>query len=277
MAEVTEHSFVLPDGLVCHYLAAGAGEPVVLLHGGGSRASNFAAVMALLGGRFAVVAPDLRGFGATQAVPGAPITHELWATDAIALLDHIGASRAKLVGWSLGATVALNVASRLPDRVSEIALLGAPHPDRPINHAFFQERLRLFRAADDPADVIDRLFPNVVSMFGTAAREHRPEALAQVRAEQIVNAPRAAEVTQSYGTRPSFGDILPHVACPVTLIVGDEDRTCDLAGAQEMALRLADARVIILPQCGHYYAVEQPKATAAALAGAFADAESAAQ
>lgn len=270
MVEVTDRSFALPDGLVCHYLAAGSGEPVVMLHGGGSRASNFAEVMASLGEDFAVYAPDLRGFGATQAVPGAPITHDLWAADTIALLDHLGLERMRLVGWSLGATVALNVASRLPGRVASIALLGAPHPDRPINRAFFQERLRLFQEASDPAAVIDRFFPNVIGMFGTAARAGRPEALEQVKAEQIANAPRAAEVTASYETRPDFAGILPHVHCPVTLIVGDEDRTCDLAGAEVLASRLADARIVVLEGCGHYYAVEQPEATAEALRAALA-------
>lgn len=269
MADVTEHSFTLPDGLECHYLAAGSGEPIVMLHGGGSRASNFAEVMALLGERFTVYAPDLRGFGKTQAFPGAAITHDLWAGDTIAVLDHLKLDRTALVGWSLGATVALNVASRLPERVSSITLLGAPHPERPINRAFFQERLRLYQEASDPADVIDRFFPNVIAMFGEAARTNRPEALAQVKAEQIANAPRAAEVTASYETRPDFADILPHVTCPVTLIVGDEDKTCNLTGAEVLAQRLADARIVILPGCGHYYAVEQPRETADALASAF--------
>lgn len=270
MVELIERRFALPDGLVCHYLAAGAGDPVVMLHGGGSRASNFAEVMLLLGEHFAVVAPDLRGFGATQTIPGVPITHDLWAKDTIALLDHLGLARVRLVGWSLGATVALNVASQSGNRVKSVALLGPPHPDRPVNRAYMQERLRLLQEVRDPAEVIDRFFPNVVAMFGAAARAHRPAALEQVRAEQLANARCAAEVTASYDTRPDFADILPGVRCPVTLIVGDEDRTCDLAGARVLASRLADARIMTLAGCGHYYAVEQPAGTAAALRAALA-------
>lgn len=262
--------FALPDGLVCHYLAAGAGEPVVLLHGGGSRASQFAQVMARLAARFAVYAPDLRGFGATQALPGAPITHDGWAADTIALLDHLDAARVRLVGWSLGASVALNVASQQPGRVASLALLGAGHPDRPVNRAYLAERLRLLREAADPAEVIERFLPNVIGMFGAAARTGRPEVIAQVRAEQIASAPRAAEVAQAFETRRDFAEILPHVRCPVTLIVGEEDRTSDLAAAQALAARLYDARIVVLPGCGHYYAVEQPEATAAALETALA-------
>ncbi len=270
LADISEHSFILPDGLACHYLSCGSGAPIVLLHGGGSRASNFAEVMTRLGERHAVHAPDLRGFGATQALPGAAITHELWAQDTISLLDHLGLDRVHLVGWSLGATVALNVAARRPERVAAIALLGAPHPDKSMNRAYFEERLRLFREAADPATVIDHFLPMITTMLAPGTLERRPQALAQIRAEQIAAAPCAAAVTRAFDGRPDFATVLPRVTCPVTLIVGEADRTCDLAGAQAMAARLAQATVKVLPDCGHYFAMEQPEATAAALAHAFA-------
>ncbi len=264
-----EERLVLPDGQHCAVSVAGEGPDVLLIHGGGSRASNFAEVQTLLSDRFRVIAPDLRGFGGSQVPPGSIISHEIWLADMVAVLDHFGVERAHVSGWSLGATVALNLASRHSARVASLALLGAPHPDRPINRAFFRERLALLQATDNPAEVVDALFPTIEGMFSPATRALRPGAMSQVREEQIANAPSAAEVTQAYESRPDFAEILPGIGCPATLIVGEDDRTCDMDGARVLASKLPDPRIVTIADCGHYYAVEQPEAVAAALAEAF--------
>jgi pimeloyl-ACP methyl ester carboxylesterase len=102
---------------------SGAGAPLVLLHGGFSGASSFAAQAAVLAGAgFRVYVPERRGHGHTRDVEG-PLTYAVMAEDTIAYLDQVVAAPAHLVGWSDGAVVALLVAMRRPDLVARMVLI----------------------------------------------------------------------------------------------------------------------------------------------------------
>lgn len=251
------------DGLRFAGLAAGQGEPLVLLHGGGSRASNFATLMTHLSRDFRVYAFDQRGFGATGAQATTAITHRAWADDVGAFLDHIGAPRAALCGWSLGATVALNYAARHPERVIALALLGAPHPHRPINRALFKKRLDLIASGATAADVVEKTFGAVAQGFSPWTHIHRPQAIEQVRQEHLgQDIALAARVVDGYDTRPDFITVLSQVRCPVHLFVGADDKNCDLACAEELQRHLEHSDITVVADCGHYYAVEQPEAVA---------------
>ena len=101
----------------------------VLIHGFASnriegwRRTGWYAALERRGSR--VIAPDLRGHG-ESAKPHEPEAYgrELLAADVLALLDHLGVGRADLVGYSLGARVALATALRAPDRISNLVLGG---------------------------------------------------------------------------------------------------------------------------------------------------------
>jgi 3-oxoadipate enol-lactonase len=258
------------DGITFRAFTAGTGAPVVFLHGGGSRASNFRAVMTLMSADFQVIAYDMRGFGETGAPLDREITHQHWADDVLACLDHFGLPSAYLVGWSLGATVALNFASQHPGRVGTMALLGAPHPDRPVNRTLFERRLGIIAQGGSAADVVAETFGTISQALSPWTLRHRPEALEQVRQEHLSHdVALAAKVVDGYASRPDLHTVLPRVHCPVTLVVGDADKTCDLAGAETLAGYLADATIQIVADCGHYYAVEQPAAVAQLLTQIF--------
>jgi len=258
------------DGLTFHGVTAGTGDTLLLLHGGGSRASNFDAVIPLIANSFRVVAYDQRGFGATGARTNDAITHQAWAEDAIACLDHVGAESAYVCGWSLGSTVALNMTSQFPNRVKALALLGAPAPDRPINRALFQKRLDMIAAGATAADIVEQSFPTIAKGISPWTHANRPQAVEQVRQEQLGNAPSlAARLVDGYASRPPFAQFLPGVRCPVTLIVGADDTTCDVAGAKKLQAELPQAKLAVIPDCGHYYAVEQPEAVAKAIVASF--------
>lgn len=101
----------------------GAGEPVVLLHGGFAGASSWGAnTPALAEAGFQVYAPERRGHVHTADIPG-PITFSIMADDTIAYLDAV-VKPAHLIGWSDGAVVALLVAQRRPDLVERLILIG---------------------------------------------------------------------------------------------------------------------------------------------------------
>lgn len=111
------------NGLLTYYEAIGAGEPLVLLHGGFCTVETFAGLAPLLAEGYRVIMPERRGHGRTPDVDG-PITYELMAQDTITFLDALGISAAHLAGWSDGAMVALLVAMRRPDLARTLVMIG---------------------------------------------------------------------------------------------------------------------------------------------------------
>ncbi|GAA0372701.1 alpha/beta hydrolase [Microbispora corallina] len=111
------------NGVRTWYDRQGAGEPLVLLHGGFSDARDFAGNLATLAGRFTVFTPERRGHGHTPDVEG-PITLDLMAEDTAAFIDKAVGGPAHLAGYSIGATVALLVALRRPDLVRRLVLIS---------------------------------------------------------------------------------------------------------------------------------------------------------
>ncbi|MFI0480370.1 alpha/beta fold hydrolase [Actinomadura sp. 9N215] len=104
----------------------GAGDPVVLLHGGFTDGRCFTGNLDGLDGTFKIYLPDRRGHGRTPDAPG-PITIDLMARDTIAFLERVVGGRARLVGYSAGGSVALRVAMRRPDLVERLVLVSTAY------------------------------------------------------------------------------------------------------------------------------------------------------
>src|ERR1700694_4038997 len=117
---------VLANGLRLHYLEWSGGAPaVVCLPGITANAHAFAGLAEELSPPVRVVAMDLRGRGESDKPPTG-YTMEAHVADAAGLLDALGIPRAIIVGWSLGAKVALALAAAHPDRVERMVLLDPP-------------------------------------------------------------------------------------------------------------------------------------------------------
>lgn len=118
------------DGLTFDYLDAGAGEPVVLLHGFPEDAASWGRVVPRLhAAGLRTLAPDQRGYsrGAAPRRRG-DYTIDRLSGDVVALLDAVGADRAHVVGHDWGAGVAWDLATRHPRRVASLVALATPHP-----------------------------------------------------------------------------------------------------------------------------------------------------
>ncbi len=111
-----------------YYVWDGQGPMVVLLHPSRGYGRIWDFVVPYLVPDFRVVAPDQRGHGDTERPP-AGYAGEDFAGDLEALLDHLGARQAALVGHSLGGRAAQIFAGRHPERVTKLVLLGGPHPE----------------------------------------------------------------------------------------------------------------------------------------------------
>ena len=133
---------------ICYLDWGGAGEPLLALHGLASSSHWYDLVAPHLQTKYHVIAPDQRGHGkTTQADSG--YDWQTLAADAIALLDTLNISSASVFGHSWGATVALNIAARFPDRVTHLGLLDGGFSSNPTSMGTWEE----FKGRAKPRDV----------------------------------------------------------------------------------------------------------------------------
>ncbi|MDD4615415.1 MAG: alpha/beta fold hydrolase, partial [Caldisericia bacterium] len=112
-----------------YHLGEGNERKLILLHGNASSAAFFFPTLYKLAEHFEVVAPDLNGFGDTEAVPvKAPTALHDWAQDVNALAQALGFERFALLGWSLGGGVAWRYAALFPEKLSHLVLLSPMSP-----------------------------------------------------------------------------------------------------------------------------------------------------
>ncbi|GIH20129.1 alpha/beta fold hydrolase [Rugosimonospora africana] len=190
--EVSERT-VEVAGVTIRYRAAGASgaQPVVLLHGGASRAATWdrlAAALVARGRR--IVAADLRGHGGSSRTADYPLRG--YRDDILGLLDALAIERAALVGHSLGGHVASLLAQDQPDRFTRLVLEEPPVPSRELSdrHGLSSARFLL------PA----------LGSFGTRRGYDRRAVVSAVRQLRVPD--------------PSWWDRLPAVSAPALLVSG---------------------------------------------------------
>jgi pimeloyl-ACP methyl ester carboxylesterase len=116
--------FAEVNGTKLHYLAAGKGKPVLLLHGYAQTSHMWRPLIAELASTHTVIAPDLRGFG-QSAKPEGGYTKKSLAQDVHALMASLGHQRYGLAGHDIGLMVAYALAAQYPAEVERIALMDA--------------------------------------------------------------------------------------------------------------------------------------------------------
>ena len=113
------------DDLEMYYEMEGGGEPLLLLHGGtGCHEDWIYAGRGEFVREYSVIVPDARGHGATSNRQ-TTITHRQCAVDTLALLDHLGISRCRAIGVSMGGNILLHIATMQPDRIQAMIVVSA--------------------------------------------------------------------------------------------------------------------------------------------------------
>jgi pimeloyl-ACP methyl ester carboxylesterase len=123
-AQSPQSKFADVNGVKLHYLVAGKGDPVVLLHGFAETSHMWLPLMAKLAETHTVIAPDLRGFG-ESSTPEDGYTKKAMAQDIRALLKSLGHDHIRLVGHDIGLMVAYAYAAQYPEDVDRLVLMEA--------------------------------------------------------------------------------------------------------------------------------------------------------
>lgn len=244
------------------YQVAGDGPAVVLVHGFGLDMRMWDPQAEYLAGRHRVVRYDCRGFGSSGPFdPAVAYTH---AGDLLALLDHLGIGQAVLAGLSFGGRVVLQTALAAPDRVRGLVLLDAVLdgvPWDPPSRAASELAAQLAQARG----LLDGRAAWLAHPLFAAAR-NRPE-VAGPLADMVAAYPGQHWIGHDPHEEADrrLIDVLPELAAPALVIVGEQD----VPGFREMsavlARRIPGARYHVVAGAGHMVTMEQPAAVNAVL------------
>ena len=248
------------NGIRLAYSDTGTGPPVVLLvHGFPLNRSMWDPQLGMLRQRARVIAPDLRGFGASEAGPPGPLTMSQHADDLAALLDHVRVQAPVVYcGLSMGGYIAFPFWQRHRQRVAAFVLADTrATADRP------EERQNRLAMAEDTErtgssqPVLDLLMPRLLAPTlwpGAPTRELVRGMLASAPLQGV------AEGARGVAARPEMLDLLPSIDVPTLVIVGEHDLITPPQQAELMVERLPNARLEVIPQAGHMANIENPDA-----------------
>ncbi len=175
--------------------------------------------------------------------------------------------RFMLAGHSMGGRIALEVLRRAPDRVAGIALLDTGIQPLAAGEAGQREvagRQELVQLARDRgmAQMAARWVQGMIwgprlheTALVTAVIEMFTRSSAETFAAQI----------RALIARPDASALLPGIRCPALVLCGEQDGWAPAERHREMAARIPDAQLVLVPECGHMSTLERPEAVTSAL------------
>ena len=261
------------NGVKLHYLSAGHGTPLILLHGYAETSLMWRPIIPALGKRFTVIAPDLPGIGDSD-IPTDGLDMKSAAVRIHDLAKSLGVQKAEVVGHDIGLMVAYAYAAQFPAEVTKLVLMDAFLPgvegweavynspniwhfrfNGPTPEALVQGRERTYFAYfwNDLAADKTRSIPAAdreayIAAYSRPGRMHAAW-------EYFVSFQQAAkDFSQLSQTK---------LTMPVLTIGGD--KSLGVALGQQTKLVATDVTVIVLKDTGHWVLDERPKETSEAL------------
>ncbi|MGD9636121.1 MAG: alpha/beta fold hydrolase [Pirellulales bacterium] len=249
------------------YVEEGDGIPVLLVHGFPLDHTMWDPQIAALAPHARVIAPDLRGFGATPPAAGDAergVSMEDHANDLNELLDALGIREPiVLAGLSMGGYVAWQFVRQHGHRLRALVLC-----DTRAKADTEEARAGRLKMAEAVAKEGARLAADAMEpkLFRKAAFDKQPEVVAAIRATMLRQTPAAIAAAQrGMAVRPDVTEMLPHITVPTLVLVGVEDAIATPAEMKQIADAIPGAEYVVIPESGHMTTVENPAATNAAL------------
>jgi pimeloyl-ACP methyl ester carboxylesterase len=261
------------DGVKLHYLTAGRGPAVILLHGYTQTSRMWRPIIPLLAAKFTVIAPDLPGIG-DSAIPTDGLDMKNAAIRVHALAKSLGVEKARVVGHDIGLMVAYAYAAQFPAETEKLVVMDAFLPgvagweDVYNNPGIWHFR---FNGPTPEALVRGRertYFEYFWNDFAADKTHSIPEA---GRAAYAAAYARPGRMRAGWAYFVSFQQAARDFAqlsqtkltMPV-LAIGGEKANGKLLGEQ-MKIVATDATMVVLKDCGHWVLEEKPKETTDAL------------
>lgn len=241
------------------YFSWGAGPPLVFVHGAADTARSFLLPISRLCASFRCVAYDLPS-GKDDGARLGRYRHAHLVEDLLALVDHLGVSRAYLFGASFGATVVLRALARTPDRFPRAILQGGT-AYRPLRRAEWWVAM-IARWLIGPMARLPKR-EKVLTAVHRAPFAHQPEEVWQAFLTTTGQARiRALGHQAKWLHQIDLRAELANIRQPVLLIHGERDSVMPLRHAEVLRQGLPSSGLAVLPEAGHVPAYTHPEALA---------------
>ena len=222
------------NGIKIWYAEFGAGEPVLLVHGGLANSNYWGnQVRALVAAHYRVIVMDSRGHGRSSR-NAQPFGYDLMASDVVGLLDYLKIPKVALVGWSDGAIIGIDIAMHHPERLS---------------------RLYAFAANIDPSGVSDSSKSPVVAQYiARAGREY-----AQLSPTPGDYNAFLAQITAMWNSQPHWTKAdFAKISVKTWIVDADHDEMINHDQPRIMADWTPDAGLLIEPEVSHFGFLQNP-------------------
>jgi proline iminopeptidase len=258
--------YLSPQSLQLNVHVKGKGFPILCLHGHPGSGSSMSVFTQHLSQRFQTLAPDLRGYGNSRTQQKFNMTDHL--IDLEALLDRYQVNRCLVLGWSLGGILAMEMALRLPERVSGLILIATAARPRG-SHPPISWEDNLYTGI---ASILNRLQPGWqwnIEMFGKRSlyryliQQHTPSAyeyLALDAMSAYLQTSSAATHALNTALRAGYNRLsdLEQIQCPSLVLAGADDRHITAQSSRETAQHLPNCQWQCYPSTAHLFPWEIP-------------------
>ena len=263
ITEASTSKTVQVDGMNVHYHEVGSGYPLVMLHSYGPGTTGwitFHKVLPAFAEHFRCIVMDLPNFGRTGPVVYEEPLHNLQARTALGLMDELGIDKAHMLGNSQGGQSAMVLAMKEPERVNKL-VFGACHirtggdlylmGNRPSEGSLVTSEAR-----DNPTR------ENVRRYLRTHIDDHAlvTDELVDYIYDNYTGNPDHIEAdVKSVSVPYDHGVDLANITAPSLVIWGRYDRMCVFEIGIAALNNIADSRLVLLNNCGHWVPFEKPE------------------
>jgi pimeloyl-ACP methyl ester carboxylesterase len=234
--------FMVAGPLAMRYREVGTGTPIILLHGYTDRVEMWQVMADSLSSTHRVIVPDVRGFGKSTKFARTSDYGRHTVRDLVALMDHLQVPAAHVVGYSMGALMAANLALEVPSRVRTAALVAGP---------FFSDSAAFARWSAPHVAALKR--GHGLTSFFREILPTWPDSLVVAAAQQMTAANDAPALEASLDAMPGWmvdSTKVSRLRMPALAIVGIDDRNL-LHGTERIASWWPGARRVVLPKGDH--------------------------
>lgn len=222
------------NGIEMYYATYGAGDPVLLIHGGLGHADIWANQVADLMKDHLVIVADSRGHGRSTRT-AEPYGYDLMSQDYLALLDFLKIDKVDLVGWSDGGIIGLDIAKTHPERLDRL----------------FAQAANITVDGVNPASATDAVFGAYITWMSEDYARLSPT---PDQFESFV-----AQISGMWASQPNWSDAeVAAITVPTAIVVGDHDEAILPAHTEHIAAIVPGAELIILPAASHFAMLQAP-------------------
>ena len=222
------------NGIHMYYAVYGAGDPILLIHGGLGHADIWANQVRDLMTDHKVIVADSRGHGRSTRNAD-PYSYDLMASDYLALLDYLKVDKVALVGWSDGGIIGLDIAMKHPERLTKLfaqaanATVDGVKPDVMENKTF-------------------------VAYIDRCGADYKRLSKTPDQYDAFVE-----QISHMWATEPAYSDAdLGKITVPTAIVLGDHDEAISREHTDHLAQVIPGAEEIILKNASHFAMLQDP-------------------